>query len=55
MKPSMPFLPLAVTVPLRERDTVPMRSVGGGGNDVAATEGENAVEDAAVTKDWESP
>ena len=25
MKPSIPFLPLAVMVPLQERDTVPMR------------------------------
>ena len=51
IKPSIPFLPLAVTVPLRERGTVPMRSTGGGENDVTATEGEKAVEDAAVTKD----
>lgn len=48
INPSIPFLLLAVTVPLRERDAVPMRSTGGGENDVTATEGEYTVEDALV-------
>lgn len=49
INPSMPFLPLAVTVPLRERAAVPMRSIGGGENDVTLTEGEYTVEDELVT------
>jgi len=40
------LLALAVVVPLRERAAVPMRSTGGGENDVMLTEGEYTVEDA---------
>ena len=40
------LLALAVAVPLRERAAVPMRSTGGGENDVTLTEGEYTAEDA---------
>ena len=40
------LLALAVAVPLRERAAVPMRSTGGGENDVTLTEGEYMAEDA---------
>jgi len=40
------LLALAVAVPLREHAAVPMRSTGGGENDVTLTEGEYTVEDA---------
>ena len=53
MKPSIPFLPLAVTVPLRERDVVPMRSGGGGGERGGGDEkdGAYAVGVVAVARD----
>jgi len=51
MKPSIPpFLFLAVTVPLRERDVVPVRS-GGGEKGGGGIEGAYAVEVVAVTRD----
>lgn len=53
MKPSIPFLPLAVTVPLRERDVEPMRSGGGGGERGGGDEkdGAYAVGVVAVARD----
>jgi hypothetical protein len=49
INPSMPFFPLVVTVPLRERAVVPMRSTRGRENDVTLTQGEYTAEDALVT------